>query len=147
MAGVILRVVALTATFRRAGFAFSREAVDLEPEELTLGQLVQLVDEPMLAVSISEDGGETFRSISAEERLRMREVAAVHGELTREAFLAKLAAGEVELGDSLRDVINGGADTPPVPPAPPPPPEPPRELSETTAAKPKAVAKAKPAGD
>ncbi len=98
----------------------------------------------MLAVSISEDEGETFRSISAEERLRMREVAAVHGELTREAFLAKLAAGEIELGESLRDAIEGNAATPPEPPSPP---EPPREPTETAAAKPKASAKAKSASD
>ena len=57
-----VRVTARRAGFRRAGFVFGPEPREIRADALTPEQLVAMLDEPMLEVTISRDG-ETFYSV------------------------------------------------------------------------------------
>lgn len=70
-APALLRVTAFQNSRRRAGFAFTREPVDLLPDDLGEGfagmvRLVQLLEDPQLKLEVVED--DEVRALTDEER-------------------------------------------------------------------------------
>lgn len=85
MAGLI-RVAALVASRRRAGFAFDRDGLVIGPESFERGiaalqQLAALLSDPLLVVTLADDDTpDVFRPLSDDEREAIVEAAAAAAE-------------------------------------------------------------------